>query len=208
MLVAGISNSVEDDIIRDITTNHVNKALRHGENELEIILKQVKRQDVMKTSSTGRFLDSISALLGINYQRTYEGEPAMKLEALATNGNPNAINFTPDISQNNGKYVLNTSNIMYNLLNNREKHKTKDIAAFAQKYIAEGFSLIAIIASEDTGIKKVGLSGGVMVNGYINKTITNNLEKEGMTVLHQEKVPPGDGGTALGQSIKALDFVI
>lgn len=208
MLIAGLSNSVTDDIIRDITLNHVKEALRHGENELEIILKQCKRQDIMKTSSTGRFLDAVAALIGLSYKRTYEGEPAMKLEAFASRGNPNSIKLVPDITNKNGKYILNTSKILYNLLKSKNKFKNQDIAAFGQKYIAKGISLVAIKASEDTGIKKIGLSGGVLVNGYINRTITKELEKEGLKVLHQEKVPPGDGGTALGQSIKALDFVI
>ena len=38
------------------------------------------------TSSTGRILDAVSLLLGVCVERTYEGEPAMKLEAFAAKG--------------------------------------------------------------------------------------------------------------------------
>ena len=38
------------------------------------------------TTSTGRILDAVSSLLGICYERTYEGEPALKLESAALNG--------------------------------------------------------------------------------------------------------------------------
>jgi hydrogenase maturation protein HypF len=208
MLIAAISKEINDEIIRDITKNHIEEALPHGLNELDIILKQGKRSNIMKTTSAGRFLDSIAALIDLVYHRTYEGEPAMKLEALATKGDPNLIQIDPIISKDNGKYTLKTSEILYNLLENKKKYKKEDIAAFGQKYLAKGISDITVKISEDTGLDKVGLSGGVLVNGYINRYISNKLEKEGLSVLYQQKVPPGDGGTALGQAIKALNYVI
>ena len=49
--------------------------------ELGVLKKQVaNRFNVTMTSSTGRVLDAASALLGICRERTYDGEPAMKLE--------------------------------------------------------------------------------------------------------------------------------
>jgi hydrogenase maturation factor HypF (carbamoyltransferase family) len=50
--------------------------------------------------------------------------------------------------------------------------------------------------------------GGVFVNEYITRTVANNLREAGLTVLFNTKVPPGDGGTALGQVCSALDSVI
>jgi hydrogenase maturation protein HypF len=43
----------------------------------------LQKDDHLLTSSMGRFLDGISAILGICLYNTYEGEGAMKLEALA-----------------------------------------------------------------------------------------------------------------------------
>ena len=208
MLIAAISNEIKDEVIRDITKNHIEKGLPHGVNELDIILKQARRSNVMKTSSAGRFLDSIAALIGLTYRRTYEGEPAMKLEALATRGDPNSIQIDPIISKDNGKYTLKTSEILYKILENRNKYKNEDIAAFGQKYLAKGITEIAVKIYEETGVEKIGLSGGVLVNGCINRFISKIMEKEGLSVLYQKKVPPGDGGTALGQTIRALYCVI
>ncbi len=51
--------------------------------ELGVIKKQVATSfNVTMTSSTGRVLDAASALLGCCRERTYDGEPAMKLEAV------------------------------------------------------------------------------------------------------------------------------
>ena len=208
MLVAGLSNAITGDTIRDITENHVENALPHGKTELEVILKQLDNPNILKTSSSGRFLDSIAALLGLTYYRSYEGEPAMRLEALANEGRSGQIEYDVEIYRKDGKYVLNTSNTLYFMSEMLKKHKIQDIAAFGQKYLSNGVSDMAIKSSEDTGISVVGLSGGVFVNEYITKTIVNNLREAGLTVLFNIKVPPGDGGTALGQVCTALDRVM
>jgi hydrogenase maturation protein HypF len=208
MLVAGLSNAVTGDTIRDITENHVENALPHGKTELEVILKQLNNPDILKTSSSGRFLDSIAALLGLTYYRSYEGEPAMRLEAIAAEGHPEHFDHDVEIYRKDGKYVLNTSNTLYYMSKILKERKKQDIAAFGQKYLSDGVSDMAIKSSEDTGISVVGLSGGVFVNEYITETVTNNLREAGLTVLFNTKVPPGDGGTALGQVCSALDSVM
>jgi len=208
MLIAGLTKTLTDDEIRDITKNHINHVLPHGKNELELILKQSRRKDVLKTSSFGRVLDSLSALLGLTYYRSYEGEPAMLLEAFANKGSYQKIGFQPEIIQNKGKYVLKTSNMLKYLINNQNKYKNINIASFGQKYLSEGISDIGLRVAEETGITKFALSGGVFVNEFITAYISNRLLKEGYTVLRNLKVPPGDGGSAFGQAVTALHNVI
>ena len=59
----------------------------HGESEIQIILQQLEKGlNIVGTSSCGRVLDAVAAVLGVCYERTYEGEPAMKLESTAKNG--------------------------------------------------------------------------------------------------------------------------
>jgi len=208
MLAAGLSNSITDDIIRDITENHVENALPHGKKELELILRQSRRSDVVKTSGAGRFLDAVASLLDLTYYRTYEGEPAMRLEALISGNASDTLHLEPEICVMGGKYVLKTSNILYNYMINKNRHKYSDIAYSAHKYLAEGVSNMVISASEDTGIKRVAVSGGVLVNEFIAETIHRILSTEGLEVMFNHKVPPGDGGTALGQCCVALSSVI
>ena len=55
--------------------------------ELGVLEKQVTSGfNVIQTTSTGRVLDAAAALLGICRERTYDGEPAMKLESAASGG--------------------------------------------------------------------------------------------------------------------------
>jgi hydrogenase maturation protein HypF len=194
--------------IRDITRNHIVEALPNGPDELELILKQARAESVLKTSSSGRFLDSVASLLGLTYRRTYEGEPAIRLEACAELGDPNKIDITPEIEDKNGKYVLKIDNTLKYLVINRNRFKKQDIAAFAQKYVSEGFAEIAVETARRENIKTIALSGGVAVNGYISDKIIKYVENADLRVLTNRKTPLGDGGSALGQSCVALASVI
>jgi hydrogenase maturation protein HypF len=53
-----------------------------GAAELAVVERELKNPRIY-TSSAGRFLDAIAVALGIAQERTYEGEPAIELEAAA-----------------------------------------------------------------------------------------------------------------------------
>ena len=208
MLLASMTKEFTDEEIRDITKNHIKNALPHAETELDVILHQSQKNEVLKTSSSGRFLDSIAALTGISYTRSYEGEPAMRLETLANKGNPDNITYQPEIEKIKGKYVLNTSKLVKYLIINKNKHKKQDIAAFSQKYIVKGLIDIVKRESNNSGIRKIALSGGVFVNNYITSTMVKGLKTQGFEVFRNTLTPPGDGGSALGQVVTALHHVM
>jgi hydrogenase maturation protein HypF len=208
MLISALTLTMNDDEIRDITKNHILKALSNGQEEFEVIIHQAREKNVVKTSSSGRLLDSVASLLGLTYRRTYEGEPAMRLESLAELGNPNKIDFEPQIVFNKDIYQLNTDNMLNYLTIYHNKFKKQDIAAFIQKYLAIGVSDIASTVAEQEDIDKIALSGGVFVNQYISNTIFNTLKKRGLKVFINQKTAPGDGGSSLGQSCISLASVI
>jgi hydrogenase maturation protein HypF len=208
MLISGLTNVFSDDEIRDITEYHIEESLPKGHSEREIILKQSRRMNVLKTSSSGRLLDSVASLLGLTYMRTYEGEPAMRLESFAESGDANRVNYEPEITCNKGKYVLKTQNMLKYLIENKNNFKKEDIAAFVLKYLAIGISNIAISVARAEGIDTISLSGGVFVNKSISHDTLFNIESQGLKVITNNKTPVGDGGTALGQSCIALTSVI
>ncbi len=91
---------------------------------------------------------------------------------------------------------------------NQNRHKKQDIAAFSQKYLSDGIIEIALSIANETGINKFALSGGVFVNQFITSYISNKIIDQGCLLLRNVKVPPGDGGSALGQAVTALHHVI
>jgi hydrogenase maturation protein HypF len=208
MLVAALTKTLSDSEIRDITSNHIESAFSNSFTELEVILKQSRSPLSLKTSSTGRFLDAVSGLIGLNYRKTYEGEAAMKLESAALLGNPDNIHFKNEIIEEKGRYIIKTSELFNYLTLNVENFRKEDIAAFSQKYLVNCMCEIAVKIANKEGLRNIALSGGVLANNFISTNLAKNLKKYNLNVIQGYKVPPGDGGIALGQTCHALTNVI
>ena len=170
----------------------------HGKNEVELVLKQLEKGSVPETTSCGRVLDAVSALLGICYERTYEGEPAMKLESVALRGK-DKLNLTPRLNGN----VLDTTVLVHEILTNRDKVSVADLACSTQSYLARGLAQLAVEVAEELKVKQVGFSGGVAYNEHITATIRKTVKNAGLKFLIHNKIPAGDGGTSFGQAVVA-----
>ena len=171
----------------------------HGEKEVEIILHQLeKRNKMIETSSCGRVLDAVAAVLGICYERTYEGEPAMKLESTAIKGK-DALKLEPVISGN----VLDTTQLLLEIFEKREKYSKADLAYSAHAYLGKGLATLAIEKALEKGVKTVGFSGGVACNEILVLIMRRVVEASGLEFLVHEVVPPGDGGLSFGQAVVA-----
>lgn len=173
---------------------------------------QVTRQvNCPETTSTGRVLDAVSALLGICCERTYDGEPAMRLEALAAGGTPEVWDIP--VTESGGMQVLPTRHLVEEALRcylkkargsrEEERRKRADIAASFQYNLARGIGTLAVSAAEDSGILHAALSGGVCYNRMIRETICDVLERGGVTPLINTQYPLGDGCISYGQVISA-----
>lgn len=154
-----------------------------------------------KTTSAGRFLDAISALLDAGTQRSYEGEPAMVLEALAAEGTP--IDLEPPLIDTGSRTVLDVTELARRLADLAETDPRADVAATAQRALADGLAAIAVDAARARGIDWVGFSGGVAYNDAISRAIRERVEAAGLRFVGHEAVPPGDAGIAYGQAIVA-----
>jgi len=168
----------------------------YGEREVEIMIKQLERKSVSRTTSCGRLLDAISAILGICYHRTYEGEPAMKLESAAIDG-VDVLNLKPKID---GK-MLDTTSLVLEVFNKRDYYSIKDLAYSAESYIARGLAELALEEADRLNVKAIGFSGGVAYNEHITITIKKIVEDAGLSFFVHHDVPPGDGGTSFGQTV-------
>ena len=69
--------------------------------------------------------------------------------------------------------------------------------------LARGLARIAVRVARECGIRAVGLTGGVAVNDRIASAVREEVEGAGLAFLSHQKVPPGDGGIALGQLAQA-----
>ena len=181
-------------------------SFRRGKREVDIVIRQLERDlNVFQTSSCGRVLDAIACLLGICDERTYEGEPAIKLEAAANKEDSEEVRLEPVIEKVDGMMVVNTSRLLVDILDAlRARVSRRHIAAAAQRVIARGLASVAIDAASSKGIEVVGGSGGVFYNRAITAAVREEVEKAGLRFVQHELLPPGDGGISVGQAIIAL----
>lgn len=184
---------------------------RYGEDERRVVLRQLASEiNLSHTTSMGRVLDAVSAILGICCHRSYEGEPAMKLESIARGGSDvNApyfsVVFSKEKDERGGRdvEVLDTSQILLEVYENMGRCSRADLAYAAEDALARGVACAAVHAAEKTGINVVGLSGGVAYNDHIVYRIQKFVEGCGYAFITHNRVPCGDGGISLGQVVVA-----
>jgi hydrogenase maturation protein HypF len=173
------------------------KYFPHGESEIQIVLQQLEKDhSIIGTTSCGRVLDAVAAVLGICYERTYEGEPAMKLESTAIKGR-DVLNLQPIIKDN----ILDTTQMLLEIFEKREKHSKADLAYSAHAYLAKGLATLAVEKASENNIKTIGFSGGVACNEILALTMRKIVKSAGLGFLVHEAVPPGDGGLSFGQAV-------
>ncbi|HXZ98336.1 MAG TPA: carbamoyltransferase HypF [Candidatus Acidoferrum sp.] len=170
---------------------------RHGEEEINMLLKQARSTQPM-TTSCGRVLDAISAILDLCHERTYEGEPAMKLESAAFGGK-DVLGIEPML---NGK-AIETSPMIRWIFANLGRFSVRDLAYSAQSYLARSLGKSATIVANELGLKTIGFTGGVACNEAITGILRATVESEGLRFLVHQSVPPGDGGLSFGQAVVA-----
>ncbi|MCX6094438.1 MAG: carbamoyltransferase HypF [Candidatus Bipolaricaulota bacterium] len=153
------------------------------------------------TTSAGRFLDGIAAWLGACRERTYEGEPAMRLEALAARGTPFALDVP--VRRSGSRWVIDLVPVFRALVEASYVEPAERVAATAQSALARGAAVAAIAVAKERGIRSVCLSGGVAVNDAIASEVRAAVEGAGLTFLMNEWAPCGDGGVAFGQAVAA-----
>lgn len=166
-----------------------------------------------RTSSMGRLFDAAAAILGICDKATYEGEPAIELEAAAWRALDNEIAHFPDDNAGhfasgpswlNGPHVLDQKALFEALLGGTEAGAPADrLALDFHVAVARSSARIASDICVHEGIDTVALSGGVFMNRLLLQLLTRELKSAGLTVLVPQTVPVNDGCIAYGQAAVA-----
>ena len=166
-----------------------------------------------RTSSMGRLFDAAAAILGICDKATYEGEPAIELEAAAWRALDNEIAHFPDDNAGhfasgpswlNGPHVLDQKALFEALLGGTEAGAPADrLALDFHVAVARSSARIASDICVHEGIDTVALSGGVFMNRLLLQLLTRELKSAGLTVLVPQTMPVNDGCIAYGQAAVA-----
>ncbi len=180
------------------------ETLPGGAVELGLMAKEFTRGHYPVTSSTGRVLDALAVLLGACEERTYDGEPALRFEALARGeSSTDPIIDLPVTQSSSGHYIVRTTPLFVKLLERLPTRRYRDRARLARGShwsLAHALARIASDLARSREIARVGLSGGVAYNSFIPVQIQEFIEKSGLKYIDHSRVPPGDAGVCVGQA--------
>jgi hydrogenase maturation protein HypF len=176
-----------------------------GTMEFSTVMKQLETGvNVVRSSSTGRVLDAAAALLGICEMRTYEGEPAMKLESAAKKST-HAVDLPVVFKKekDSGVPVLDTTELLLGVYELSGKYSPADLAFAVEENLAKGISELSTSLAAKRGLEKIGLSGGVAYNDHITSCIAGTVTEAGFEFLAHRQLPCGDGCISFGQALAA-----
>ncbi len=163
--------------------------------DLEMLAASIDRGiNAPLSSSAGRLFDAVAAITGLVFRTDFHAEAPMRLEAALTEQHGekydylekgNVISFVPMI----GELAVDVA-------------KKRNISYISLKFHN---TVVAVIVSTvkqlslKYGLKKVVLSGGTFQNKFILAKVEHLLQRAGLKVYTQQRIPSNDGGIALGQ---------
>jgi hydrogenase maturation protein HypF len=152
------------------------------------------------TTGFGRLLDALSCHFGVCQNRTYDGEPAMKLEAVLERGK-----VLSGLRAERRSGAVMTVPLFQDL---REmKGRKEDLALTYVSAVLESLVEAAADEAAKRGLDAIGLTGGVSYNGVISSLTERMVLSRGLRFICPDRIPNGDGGISSGQCAIALHRV-
>ncbi|MEM1922110.1 MAG: Sua5/YciO/YrdC/YwlC family protein, partial [Desulfurococcaceae archaeon] len=172
--------------------------------EYTIVYKLVQSNKYTPASSTGRLIDLVSALLNVCSYRSYDGEPAIKLEALADRAD--RIVDIPGfrIVNRDGLNKLDYYSAIEWLIENRDLLSPE---VLARSFLYNlGYWFGELLTNSIKGLRvenTVLISGGAAVNNYIGMGFKQRLDEDDLKLYIPLKIPLNDEGVCFGQVVAA-----
>jgi len=151
-------------------------------------------------SSVGRLFDAVASLIGLRQVARYEGQAAMELEWLASRSTEcGTYDFEMTASADDtAPAELDWAPMVRGIVADVARETKQD--AIARKFHNTLAEMIVRVAGEHAGLP-LALSGGCFQNRLLTELTVARLEACGVKVYWHQRVPPNDGGIALGQVV-------
>jgi hydrogenase maturation protein HypF len=156
-----------------------------------------RRLNAPVTTSAGRLFDAFASLLDLRQVASFEGQAAMELEfALADQKEDTSYPYA--VRDPGACMVLDWEPMVRAALAQTEPDKAKSSARFHNTLVE-----MAVAVATRIGEESVVLSGGCFQNRYLTERMVSRLRAAGLRPYWHQRVPPNDGGLALGQIVAA-----
>jgi hydrogenase maturation protein HypF len=174
------------------------------------------------TSSVGRLFDAISALVGRRQFVRFEGQAAMELEFALEDVETNEFYPLPLVLGDSGLFdsalrtphsaldslhtphsalILDWAPLVRSVLEDLRHHvSVAEVSAKFHNALTE--AIVAVV--RHFGQERIALSGGCFQNRYLTERAIRRLREEGFRPYWHQRIPPNDGGIALGQVAAVL----
>jgi len=150
-------------------------------------------------SSVGRLFDAVASLAGLRQLMRFEGQAAMELE-FALDGIVTEDAYELPLIARGSPWLLDWSSLVEGILSDvRSGVPPGVISAKFHNALAEAMVRVAT----QIECPRVALSGGCFQNRYLTERCVSRLRAEGFCPYWHQRVPPNDGGIALGQIVAA-----
>jgi hydrogenase maturation protein HypF len=164
------------------------------------LLKQalIKQVRTPRTSSAGRLFDAVSSIVGIRGTISFEGQAAMELEFAVQPGVTKSYRYEVCARSEEPALVIDWEPMFRDVLD--DVHNGIAIGLIAAKFHNTLAEIVVDIARR-IAEPRVVLTGGCFQNRYLTERTVHLLSDAGFRPYWHQRVPPNDGGIALGQTI-------
>jgi len=190
----GLLYEIYGDKLFEMTTLAPVKSLAGDEKS---VIAEMLRKNLNSpvTSSAGRLFDAVSSLLGIRQITRYEGQAAMELE-FAIGKNKCEESYPFEIKPGGGINIVDWEQIVRSIINDIKDNVAVGLISIRfHNTMAE----IMVEMARKAGVERVALSGGCFQNKYLTECAIERLKNAGFRPYSHQRIPPNDGGIALGQ---------
>jgi hydrogenase maturation protein HypF len=159
---------------------------------------------VQHATGAGRWFDAIAALVGVRDAITYEGQAASELESIASGASDDRPYPYEMQHGRDAPFVVDLRpTVRAVAMDLRRRASAADMSARFHSTLAEAIAdgCRHLRATHDLHV--VALSGGCFQNRRLTERVGALLATDGFEVLLHRRVPPNDGGVALGQAAVA-----
>ncbi|HUN39332.1 MAG TPA: carbamoyltransferase HypF [Acetobacteraceae bacterium] len=151
------------------------------------------------TTSAGRLFDAAAGLLGVSRRRSFEGEAAMRLEALAA---------TTSVMSGGWQITGGVLDVLPLLGRLADGVAPAEGAALFHGTLIAALTEWVACAAASRSLRVVALGGGCFLNKVLTEGLVAGLRVRGLTALVARAVPPNDGGLSLGQAFVAASALL